>query len=105
MELTPDRLELLKEHMRLEGTSEDRLLTEYYAWAYIDLVDAITGESIPDDSFFENNKLFNAAIFPLTAYYFENRIAFDSVTRDVQYAPHMVLSVVHKLRYQYAVRG
>lgn len=105
MELTPERLSLLKEHIRIEGTSEDKILTEYYAWAYIDLVDAITGDKQPDDSFFEDNKLFNAAIFPLTAYYYENRIAFDSVTRDVQYAPHMVLSVVHKLRYQYTVRG
>ncbi|MCO4363382.1 phage head-tail adapter protein, partial [Staphylococcus agnetis] len=47
-------------------------------------------------------RLFKTAVYPLTAYYFENRLAFNE--RNLSYAPHMVLSVVHKLRSAYEIQ-
>lgn len=91
-------LQLLKKHCKIDHNSEDDLLEMYYEWAKEDIASAVTD----DISWLENQKLFNAAVYPLTAYYFENRLAFNE--RNLSYAPHMVLSVVHKLRSSYEIR-
>ncbi|MCO4332562.1 MULTISPECIES: head-tail connector protein [Staphylococcus] len=91
-------LQLLKKHCKIDHNSEDDLLEMYYEWAKEDIASAVTD----DMAWLEKQKLFNAAVYPLTAYYFENRLAFNE--RDLSYAPHMVLSVVHKLRSSYEIR-
>ncbi|MDT0872371.1 head-tail connector protein [Staphylococcus pseudintermedius] len=91
-------LELLKKHCKIDHNFENDLLKMYYEWARQDIAAAITD----DLDWLETQPLFKAAIFPLTAYYFENRIAYTE--RKLDYAPHMVLSVVHKLRDAYAIR-
>ncbi|MCO4330147.1 head-tail connector protein [Staphylococcus hyicus] len=91
-------LQLLKKHCKIDHNSEDDLLEMYYEWAKEDIASAVTD----DMDWLEKQKLFNAAVYPLTAYYFENRLAFNE--RDLSYAPHMVLSVVHKLRSSYEIR-
>ncbi|AKS73688.1 phage head-tail adapter protein [Staphylococcus schleiferi] len=92
-------LELLKKHCKIDHSYEDDLLLMYYDWAKKDIADAVTD----DLDWLEEQTLYRAAVFPLTAYYFENRLAYTE--RNLNYAPHMVLSVVHKLRDAYAVQS
>lgn len=92
-------LELLKKHCKIDHSYEDDLLIMYYDWAKQDIADAVTD----DLDWLEKQTLYRAAVFPLTAYYFENRLAYTE--RNLNYAPHMVLSVVHKLRDAYAVQS
>ncbi|MFO3691186.1 head-tail connector protein [Staphylococcus felis] len=92
-------LTLLKKHCKIDHTSEDNLLLEYYSWAKHDIASAVTTKDI---DWLEGHPLFKAAVYPLTSYYFENRIAFEQ--RNLNYAPHMVLSVVHKLRDAYEIQ-
>ncbi|PTJ01915.1 phage head-tail adapter protein [Staphylococcus simulans] len=91
-------LTLLKKHCKIDHNSEDDLLEEYYNWAKYDIANAVTD----DIEWLEEHPLYRAAVYLLTAYYFENRIAFEE--RDLNYAPHMVLSVVHKLRDAYEIQ-
>ncbi|MCQ9290457.1 MULTISPECIES: head-tail connector protein [Staphylococcus] len=91
-------LQLLKKHCKIDHSSEDDLLEMYYEWAKEDIASAVTDNM----AWLEKQKLFKTAVFPLTAYYFENRLAFSE--RNLNYAPHMVLSVVHKLRDAYEVQ-
>lgn len=91
-------LQLLKKHCKIDHSSEDDLLEMYYEWAKEDIASAVTD----DMDWLEKQRLFKTAVFPLTAYYFENRLAFSE--RNLNYAPHMVLSVVHKLRNAYEVQ-
>lgn len=99
MSLTKEQLSLLKKHCKVDISYDDDLLEMYYDWAKHDIISAVTDLSNYDESFFSKNKLFNLAVFPLTAYYYENRIAYTE--RKLSYAPNMVLSVVHKLRDEY----
>ncbi|WP_381418735.1 head-tail connector protein [Staphylococcus hyicus] len=91
-------LQLLKKHCKIDHSSEDDLLEMYYEWAKEDIASAVTDNM----AWLEEQRLFKTAVFPLTAYYFENRLAFSE--RNLNYAPHMVLSVVHKLRDAYEVQ-
>lgn len=91
-------LQLLKKHCKIDHSSEDDLLEMYYEWAKEDIASAVTDNM----AWLEKQKLFKTAVFPLTAYYFENRLAFSE--RNLNYAPHMVLSVVHKLRNAYEIQ-
>ncbi|WP_194746501.1 head-tail connector protein [Staphylococcus chromogenes] len=91
-------LQLLKKHCKIDHSSEDDLLEMYYEWAKEDIASAVTD----DMAWLEKQRLFKTAVYPLTAYYFENRLAFSE--RNLNYAPHMVLSVVHKLRNAYEVQ-
>lgn len=91
-------LQLLKKHCKIDHNSEDDLLEMYYEWAKEDIASAVTD----DMAWLEKQRLFKTAVYPLTAYYFENRLAFNE--RNLSYAPHMVLSVVHKLRNAYEVQ-
>ncbi|NJH82121.1 head-tail connector protein [Staphylococcus hyicus] len=91
-------LQLLKKHCKTDHSSEDDLLEMYYEWAKEDIASAVTD----DMAWLEKQRLFKTAVYPLTAYYFENRLAFNE--RNLSYAPHMVLSVVHKLRSAYEIQ-
>lgn len=101
MELAEKDFDLLKKHCKVDHHSEDDLIEEYYKWAFVDIASAITREYRSHIDWFKEQPLFHRAVFPLTAYYFENRIAY--IERDLSYAPQMVLSTVHKLRDAYAV--
>lgn len=99
MNLTENELSLLKKHCKVDISYDDDLLEMYYDWAKHDIISAVTDLSDYDESFFNTSRLFRLAVFPLTAYYYENRVAYTD--RKLSYAPNMVLSVVHKLRDQY----
>lgn len=101
MELVESKFELLRKHCKVDHHSEDDLLKAYYEWASIDIASAVTRDYIDHLDWFEKHPLFHRAVFPLAAYYFENRIAY--VERSLSYAPQMVLSTVHKLRDAYSV--
>ncbi len=101
MKITEENFDLLRKHCKVDHHSEDDLVKEYYNWAFVDIASAVTSEYRSHIEWFKGHPLFHRAVFPLTAYYFENRIAY--IERDLSYAPQMVLSTVHKLRYEYAV--
>lgn len=96
MEITDAELKLLKKHCKVDHSYEDDLLKEYFEWAKQDIANAVTDDYENHEEWFSNQKSFRNAVYPLTNYYFENRIAFGE--RSLSYAPHMVLSVVHRLR-------
>ena len=99
LSLTEEGLERLKKHCKVDISYEDDLLRMYYDWAVEDIVSSVTHENPCNESFFYDSKMFNQAIYPLVNYYYENRVAFTE--RKVDYAPRMVLSVIHKLRSEY----
>lgn len=99
LELSDKDFETLKKHCKVDIRYEDDLLKMYHAWAVEDIISSVTHERPYNENFFENHALFNQAIYPLVNYYYENRIAYTE--RKVDYAPNMVLSVIHKLRAEY----
>lgn len=99
LQLSEEELKTLKMHCKVDISYEDDLLKMYYAWAVEDIISSVTHERPYNVMFFEDHTLFNQAIFPLVNYYYENRIAYTE--RKVDYAPNMVLSVIHKLRAEY----
>lgn len=99
MELTEQDFDLLRKHCKVDHHSEDSLLKAYYEWAFVDIASAVTSDYEENEDWFQKHPLFHRAVFPLTAYYFENRIAY--IERNLSYAPQMVLSTVHKLRDAY----
>ncbi|WP_239705772.1 MULTISPECIES: head-tail connector protein [unclassified Mammaliicoccus] len=101
MKITDQDFDLLRKHCKVDHHSEDDLLKAYYEWAFDDIASAVTDDYKNHIDWFANQTLFKRAVFPLAAYYFENRIAY--IERSLSYAPHMVLSTVHKLRDMYVV--
>ncbi|WP_323702021.1 head-tail connector protein [Staphylococcus nepalensis] len=93
-------LEALKVHMHVTHNMEDDNIKRYMEWAESDIKDAVYPDnSMRDEEFFENNKVYERALFLLTKYYFEIRIAYS----DTQYAavPNGVLGAIQKLRGAY----
>lgn len=93
-------LETLKLHMHVTHGMEDSLITTYQSWAESEIKDSVCADDvIRDDEFFKDNKVFERAVFLLTAYYYENRFAYS----DVQYraTPSGVTGAIQKLRGAY----
>ena len=99
MKITEEELSLVKKHCKVDISYDDDLLEMYYEWATLDIIGSVTDLSDYDESFFNESRLFRLALFPLVAYYYENRVAYTD--RKLTYAPQMVLSVIHKLRHEY----
>ena len=97
--MNPETLELLKKHCKIDISYDDDLLEMYYEWAKEDIISSVTNDEEYDEYFFKSHKMFNLAVFPLTAYYYEQRLAYNE--RSLSYVPNMVLSVIHKIRSDY----
>lgn len=93
-------LEALKVHMHVTHNMEDDNIKRYMEWAESDIKDAVyPDDNMRDESFFENNKNYEKALYLLTSFYFESRIAYS----DTQYVamPNGVLGAIQKLRGAY----
>lgn len=92
-------LQLLKNHLRVDHSFEDGLITQYKEWAEAEIKDSVSTEKDRNEDFFEENAHFERAVTLLTAYFYENRLAYDDV--DWKEAPSAVLSAIQKLRGGY----
>lgn len=89
----------LKLHLRITHKMEDELLKVYKSWAEDEIKDSVSTSSKRDETFFEDNKIFERAVVLLTSYYYQNRIAYDDVTYNAM--PDGVLGAIQKLRGSY----
>lgn len=92
-------LELLKKHLRVDHSFEDDLIAQYMLWAAEEIKDSVTTEPLRDELFFEENAHFERALVLLTAFYYENRLAYDD--RKLEESPASVLSAIQKMRGSY----
>ncbi|WP_239724555.1 head-tail connector protein [Mammaliicoccus sp. A-M4] len=92
-------LETLKLHLRITHSGEDELLKEYKSWAEDDIKDSVSTSPTRNDEFFENNSHYKKAVAMLTAFYFENRLAYSDVAQVSM--PDSVLSAIQKMRGAY----
>lgn len=92
-------LETLKLHLRITHSGEDELIKEYMSWAEDEVKDSVSTSPTRNEKFFENNNHYKKAVAMLTAFYFENRLAY-SETAQVS-MPDAVLSAIQKMRGAY----
>lgn len=92
-------LVLLKKHLRVDHSFEDDLIAQYKLWAEEEIKDSVTTEPLRDELFFEANVHFERAVVLLTAFYYENRLAYDD--RKLEESPVSVLSAIQKMRGSY----
>lgn len=93
-------LKQLKLHMHVTHDMEDALITMYKEWAESEIKDSVYPDvEARDESFFEDNKVFERGVFLLTAHYFENRYAYSDV--DYNACPDGVTGAIQKLRGAY----
>ena len=93
-------IEHLKLHLHITHNLEDSLLEVYQGWAESEIKDSVClDDGQRDEAFFTDNKIFDKAVFLLTAYYYENRFAYS----DVQFTatPDGVTGAIQKLRGAY----
>ena len=95
-------LELVKMHLRVDTSYEDPLILEYIAWAKEDIKDSVSTEVLRNESFFDNNPIFNTAVYLQTSFYYENRLGIsERRLNNSLNAPDAVLSAIQKLRGSY----
>ena len=92
-------LELLKKHLKIFHASEDELIQEYYEWAEDEIKDSVSTSPTRNESFFEDNKIFERAVVMLTAHYYEQRVAYSDV-QSVK-VNDSTTSAIQKLRGAY----
>lgn len=92
-------LDKLKLHLRITHNLEDDLLQEYQAWAEDDIKDSVCTDTNRNESFFEGNKIYDRAVVLMTAYYYENRLAYSDT--QLYEMPNGVLNAIQKLRGAY----
>lgn len=92
-------LSTLKKHLRIFHNSEDDLILDYLAMAEAEIKDSVSTSINRDESFFENNKVYDRAIIMLTAHYYENRVAYSDV--QLYEVNASTTSAIQKLRGSY----
>ncbi|MCG2355695.1 head-tail connector protein [Staphylococcus epidermidis] len=92
-------LDKLKLHLRITHNLEDDLLQEYQSWSEADIKDSVCTDTNRNESFFEDNKIYDRAVVLMTAYYYENRLAYSDT--QLYEMPNGVLSAIQKLRGAY----
>ncbi|WP_204205870.1 head-tail connector protein [Mammaliicoccus sciuri] len=92
-------LSKLKLHLRITHSVEDELLEVYKSWAEDEIKDSVSTSNTRNNDFFKNNKHYERAVALLTAFYYENRIAYSDTTQVS--IPDGVLSAIQKLRGAY----
>jgi uncharacterized phage protein (predicted DNA packaging) len=93
-------LKALKLHMRVTHNMEDTLIAMYQEWAESEIKDSVyPDDATRNEEFFKDNKIFDRAVFLLTAFYYESRYAYT----DVEYKamPVGVMNSIQKLRGAY----
>jgi uncharacterized phage protein (predicted DNA packaging) len=92
-------LEQLKIHLRITHSMEDDLLSIYKGFAEAEIKDSVSTSPNRDESFFQDNPIYDRAVALLTAHYYENRIAYSDVqTYELSDA---TTSAIQKLRGSY----
>lgn len=90
---------LLKEHMRIDNSSDDELIADYEQTAINYIVNAVGGHS--DDEFYQNNHEFNLAVRMLTdQYYRERGASTNNKALEVAYG---VQSIILQLKPAYKI--
>jgi len=93
-------IEQLKLHMHVTHSMEDPLIEMYKDWAESEIKDSVyPDDGTRDDSYFEENKIFERGVFLLTSHYFQNRYAYSDI--DFKSCPDGVLGTIQKLRGGY----
>ncbi len=92
-------LSTLKQHLRIFHNSEDDLILMYLGFAEAEIKDSVSTSPTRNESFFEDNVVFNRAVIMLTAHYYENRVAYSDIqTYEVN---DSTTSAIQKLRGAY----
>ncbi|MEB6233837.1 head-tail connector protein [Mammaliicoccus sciuri] len=92
-------LSTLKLHLRITHSVEDELLEIYKGWAEDEVKDSVSTSSTRNNEFFENSKHYQRAVALLTAFYYENRVAYSDMSQVSM--PDGVLSAIQKMRGEY----
>lgn len=92
-------LELLKKHLKIFHDSEDELILEYYEWSKDEIKDSVSTSSTRNESFFEDNKIFERAVVMLTAHFYEQRVAYSDI-QSIE-VNDSTTSAIQKLRGAY----
>lgn len=92
-------LSTLKLHLRITHSVEDELLEIYKGWAEDEVKDSVSTSSTRNNEFFENSKHYQRAVALLTAFYYENRVAYSDTSQISM--PDGVLSAIQKMRGEY----
>lgn len=92
-------LSTLKLHLRITHSVEDELLDIYKGWAEDEVKDSVSTSPTLNNEFFENNKHYERAVALLTAFYYENRVAYSDTSQVSM--PDGVLSAIQKMRGEY----
>lgn len=92
-------LEKIKKHLRVTHSYEDELIQDYYSWAEDEIKDSVSTSPTRNEEFFNDNKIYLRAVIKLTAYFYEERLAYS----DINYSesPISILSSIQKLRGSY----
>lgn len=93
-------LEQLKLFLRVSHSMEDSLISTLQEMAESEIKDSVYPDNgLRNEEYFKDSKIFEYAVFILTASYYENRFAYS----DVQYVevPHSVTGAIQKLRAGY----
>lgn len=97
-----EKLELMKMHLRVDSSFEDPVIRMYIGWAEADIKDSVSTEPFRNESFFDDNKIYDTAVFLQTTFYYENRLGLsERRLNNSLNAPDAVLSAVQKLRGSY----
>lgn len=92
-------LEELKLHLRITHSMEDGILSIYKDFAEAEIKDSVSTSPYRDESYFQDNKIYDRAVALLTAHYYENRIAYSDVqTYEMN---DSTTSAIQKLRGSY----
>lgn len=93
-------LDTLKLHLKVSHSFEDDLIQQYYDWAQEEIKDSVSTSPNRNESFFEENKIYERAVVMLTAHYFEQRISYSDV--QLSEVNDSVTSSIQKLRGSYS---
>lgn len=92
-------LSRLKKHLRVTHSMEDDLIQDYLEFAESEIKDSVSTSSTRDESFFEDNKIYERAVIMLTAHFYENRVAYSDI--QLYEVNDSTTSSIQKLRGAY----
>ncbi len=100
--MLPLDVKRIKSHMRVSHNLDDEDIKEYLEFAKHDVIEAVFDSRDPllDMEGLEKAPSFRKAVIMLTAYYYENRLAMQEVSKSggVQESPMSVTHAIQILR-------
>lgn len=100
MAVTQDQLNRLKQALRIDGSADDALLSQYYETAQKSLARPI-GCTV-DDPFLTDNPEFDTAVLMLAAHYWSHRLPVSDV--NLIEIPEGINSLYWPLKLEYAIQ-